>query len=29
MKMFETHENEIGQKVSKPVGKLELRRAGG
>jgi hypothetical protein len=29
MKMFETHENEIGQKVSKRVGKLKLRMAGG
>jgi hypothetical protein len=29
MKMFETHENEIGQKVSKHIGKLELRMAGG
>jgi hypothetical protein len=28
MKMFETHENEIGQKVSKRVAKLELRMAG-
>jgi hypothetical protein len=29
MKMFETHENEIGQKVSTRVGKSELRMAGG
>jgi hypothetical protein len=29
MKMFETHENEIGQKVAKRVGKSELRMAGG